>query len=98
MYEADRPLTLLYLVNVMQPAPLAPLKKNFRVLAGQMGLGRAGRHEGVEPMLDALMRRGLVRRKEKKYFVTASGLRELASLGFDRIRDKNRLLLLNRLL
>ena len=98
MYDADRPLTLLYLINVMQPVPLAPLKRNFRTLTKQMGMGRAVRYEGVEPMLDALMHRDLIRRKANTYFVTGIGLHKLASLGFGRVRDKHRLLLLNRLL
>jgi len=97
MYEADRPLTLLYLINVMQPVPLNPLKNRFRRLAFEVGQKRA-RQEGVEAILDTLVHRRLVRRKANGYSVTATGLRKLTSLGFGRIRDKNRLLLLNKLL
>ena len=97
MYDADRPLTLLYLINVMQPVELSPLKIRFRHVTEQRGKAR-GRQEGVGAILDTLVHKHLVRRKGKRYFVTATGLRKLSSLGLGRVRDKNRLLLLNKML
>ena len=97
MYPADRPLTLLYVINVMQPVELSPIKEGFRRLTVEVA--RSGpRQEGFDRILDSLVHRGHVRRKGKRYYVTATGLRKLTVLGLGHVRDKNRLLLLNKLL
>jgi hypothetical protein len=97
MYESDRPLTLLYLINVTQPVPLGHLKSQLHRLNVETGR-RGQRQEGVETTLDALVHRGLVLKKGDRYSVTTTGLGMLASLGMSRVRDKNRLLLLNKVL
>jgi hypothetical protein len=97
MYEADRPVTLLYLVNVMQPVSLSPLKKRLRRFTVGPRQNRL-RQEGVDAILGSLMDRGLVSKRGDKYSVTATGLRKLASFGLGHVRDKNRLLFLNQVL
>jgi hypothetical protein len=97
MYEADRPLTVLYFINVMQPVSMSRLKSRLHRLSLEDGR-RGGRQEGVEAILGALAHSHLILKRADRYSVTARGLRKLTSLGLGRVRDKRRLFLLNRLL
>ena len=97
MYEADRPVSLLYLINVMQPVPLPSLQKRFHRLTARVRSSGV-RQEDVNAILNSLRQHRLVSKKADKYSVTVSGLRKLTSFGFGRVRDKNRLFFLNKLL
>ena len=93
MYESDRPLILLYLVNVLQPVPRARLRKEYETLS-QVNITLSGFNQ----MLEQLVRTGFVLKKKRLYSVSGSGLQRVSAFGLARIRDRNRLFLIKKLL
>ena len=93
MYESDRPLILLYLVNVLQPTPRARLRKEYETLSeANITLS------GFNQMLEQLVRTGFVLKKKGLYSVSSSGLQRVSAFGLARIRDRNRLFFIKKLL
>ena len=96
MYDSDRPGLLLYLINVLEPIPVSRLQNEYNaaVRAHKRGKRRAG--TDFRSLLSQLHRNQLIVRRGNSYSVTPAGIQKVRALGLGRIRDKNRLLLLNK--
>jgi len=98
MYQSDKSLVLLLLVNVLQPIPATRLKSEFdQILRRQLG-----KTSEQEPHFEALIKRlenaTLIIKKGQEYSVTLAGLQKIGALGLERLRDKGRLFFLKRLM
>lgn len=98
MYRSDQFLLLLYVTNVLQPVTVHKLRAHYASVVSHARTRPGEREEGFNSVLTSLIRKGLIRRKAKLYSVSPEGLHRLGALGLGRLRDKNRLLLLNKLL
>jgi len=94
MYEADRPLVLLYLINVLQPVSAARLRREFQK---NSETSTSTRSEFDETLLQ-LLRNHLILRRKKLYTVTGTGLQRVSSFGLSRARDRNRLFFIKKLM
>jgi hypothetical protein len=94
MYESDRPLVLLYLVNVLQPVSAAQLRREFLKHSDNSSSTKA---EFNKSLLQLLQNRLILRRK-KLYTVTGIGLQRVSSFGLSRARDRNRLFFIKKLM
>jgi hypothetical protein len=94
MYEADQPLLLLYLVNVLQPVSANELRREFQKNFSGSPVTRSEFDELVSQLLDSR----LILRRGKLYAVTGTGLQQISTLGLSRARDRNRLFFIKRLL
>jgi hypothetical protein len=94
MYEADQPLLLLYLVNVLQPVSATELRREFQKNFSGSPVARSE----FDGLVLQLLRSRLILRRGKLYTVTGTGLQQVSTLGLSRARDRNRLFFIKRLL
>jgi|HubBroStandDraft_6_1064221.scaffolds.fasta_scaffold36983_2 hypothetical protein len=94
MYEADQPLLLLYLVNVLQPVSATELRREFLKNFSGSPVSRSE----FEALVLQLLHNRLILRREKLYAVTSTGLQRISTFGLSRARDRNRLFFIKRLL
>jgi hypothetical protein len=60
MYEADKPLMLLYLVNILQPVRSQDLKRKFEAIARRGKTQARASPAPFDSTLQSLVRSGLV--------------------------------------
>jgi hypothetical protein len=94
MYTGDRPLMLLYLVNVLQPVSEARLRREF----GKLSNDAVPTSSEFREMVRQLLRNRFILKRKSLYAVTSSGLQKVSSFGLGRARDRNRLFLIKKLL
>jgi len=94
MYEADRPLILLYLVNVLQPVAESRLREEFGVISNQ----KQPTLFEIRQMLRNLLKNRLVIKRKSLYAVSGTGLQMVSSIGLSLSRDRNRLFFIKKLL
>jgi hypothetical protein len=98
MYDADRPLMLLYLINVLQPVRPGHLRREFESFARSQGVDAESFVSGFGRILGQLKQNRLVLKRHGRFSVTSSGLQKVAAFGLARSRDRNRLFFLKKLL
>lgn|SRR5579862_7074024 len=98
MYDADRPLTLLFLVSVLQPVAVGRLRKEYANAVRKDKKNSHSNTPSFSSALNDLHRSRLVSKQRGLCRVTRLGFQKISTFGLNRIRDKNRLFLLKKVL